>query len=74
MKKSKRKLSLNKLVISKLNSSTLINGGAHKIDIPANTNSDRNDCPTGTLTCETYYFSCKSCLSCDTNFHTENNC
>jgi hypothetical protein len=71
MKKSKKTLSLNKLVISKLNNSALIHGGVY---IEPNTNSDRNDCPTGTLTCETYYFSCKSCLSCGTNVQTENNC
>ena len=77
MKKSRKVLSLNKLVISKLNDPVSIKGGTGTIivaDGPNTHSKNPLDCPTGTLTCETVYMSCKSCFPCTTNIQTENNC
>lgn len=79
MKKSKKILSLNKLVISKLNNPLSISAGAGEImhdigNIPA-TRLTRNPdiCPTGTATCpETLYFSCDPCGG--TQIYTEQGC
>lgn len=81
MKKSKKILSLNKLVISKLNNPLSIIGGTREIIIDdggiAATRHTKNPdiCPTGTATCpETLYFSCKSCFPCNTQINTEQGC
>lgn len=70
MKKSRRVLDLNKLVISKLNDPMSIIGGTGQIIVEESdidmTRQTKNPaiCPTGTGTCpETFYFSCAPCGS-----------
>lgn len=72
MKKAKKKLNLNKLVISKLNNPTSILGGVDNTIVCTTEETDLFICPTGTATCEeTYYFTCGPC---GTHIQTEYNC
>ncbi len=80
MKKSKKVLSLNKLIISKLNDPMNIIGGTGGViiddgNVVTRPTKNPDVCPTGTATCpETYYFSCKSCFPCNPQVMTENDC
>lgn len=77
MKKSKKILSLNKLVISKLNDPMSIMGGLGEVDGGIVTRHTKNPdiCATGTATCpETFYFTCKSCFGCGTQVNTAQDC
>lgn len=61
MKKSKKTLNLNKLVISKLNNSRYIMGGGSQNCVTTKSQNPDPNCPSGSLTCPSFYESCEPC-------------